>query len=44
MKGLDVFRLEGDGRWFLLSSHGENNKVAAEPFVEVELDLSLLWS
>ncbi len=44
MKGLDVFRLEAGGSWLLISSHGEDDKVSAEPFVEVELELSLLWS
>ena len=39
---LEVFRLES-GRWSLLSTHADNDKVRAEPFQEIELDLSYLW-
>jgi Uma2 family endonuclease len=39
---LDVFKLESN-RWFLLSSFAENDKVRAEPFLEMELDLGNLW-
>jgi Uma2 family endonuclease len=40
---LEVLRNQGDGRWVVLSSHGENAKVRAEPFEAMELDLTLLW-
>jgi Uma2 family endonuclease len=40
---LEVLRNQGDGRWVVLSSHGENAKVRAEPFDAMELDLTLLW-
>ena len=39
---LEVFRLEGSG-WFLASIHGEAEKVRAEPFEAVEIDLGLLF-
>jgi Uma2 family endonuclease len=39
---LEVFRNES-GRWVLLSSHGADEKVRAEPFDALELDLALLW-
>ncbi|MBF0102744.1 MAG: Uma2 family endonuclease [Desulfobacterales bacterium] len=41
-KTFEVFKLE-HGRWILLSIHGENDKVRAEPFQEVEIDLNTLW-
>jgi Uma2 family endonuclease len=39
---LEVFRLE-HGRWLLLGAFGGDETVSAEPFQEIELDLSLLW-
>jgi len=41
-KTLDVYRLES-GKWLTLGVHGENEKVRAEPFQEVEIDLNHLW-
>jgi len=41
-KTLDVFRLE-TGRWFLLGSYLEDDRVRAEPFHEVEIELRNLW-
>ena len=41
-KTLDVFRLEA-GRWVVLSLFAEADKVRAEPFEEVEIDLNSLW-
>lgn len=41
-KTLDVFRLE-NGRWFLLGSYIEDDRVRAEPFLEVEIELRNLW-
>jgi len=42
LKTLEVFRLES-GRWFLLDAFEENDKVRAEPFQEVEIDIGNLW-
>jgi Uma2 family endonuclease len=42
VRTMDVFRLES-GRWFLLGSFAENDKVRAEPFQEVEIELGSLW-
>lgn len=39
---LEVYRLL-DGQWLLVSTHAEADRVRAEPFDELELDLSELW-
>ncbi|RPJ09949.1 MAG: Uma2 family endonuclease, partial [Deltaproteobacteria bacterium] len=39
---LEVFRIES-GKWLLLDVFSENEKVKAEPFHEVEIDLANLW-
>jgi hypothetical protein len=39
---LEVFKLEA-GRWVVLGVHAENDKVRAEPFQEVAIDLASLW-
>ena len=39
---MDVFRLES-GKWVLLVSFAENDKLRAEPFQEIEIDLEALW-
>ena len=41
-KTLEVFRLES-GRWSLLGAFSEDERVRAEPFLEIEIDLSILW-
>ena len=41
-KTLEVYRLE-EGRWILVSSHDAEEKVRAEPFDAIELDLSEWW-
>ncbi len=41
-KTLDVFRLESN-RWVLLATFIENDKVRAEPFQEIEIELGNLW-
>ena len=41
-KTLEVFKLES-GRWTRVSAHAENDKVRAEPFQEVEIELKTLW-
>jgi Uma2 family endonuclease len=39
---LEVFRLES-GRWLLLNAFTEDEKVRAEPFEELEIELASLW-
>jgi Uma2 family endonuclease len=39
---LEVFRLQV-GRWLTVATHQDDQRVRAEPFEELELDLSLLW-
>lgn len=39
---LDAFRLEA-GRWVLTGLYAKRDKVRADPFPEVEIDLGLLW-
>ena len=43
MKTLDVYRLESGGWWRLLESYGGNDKMRAEPFQDVEINLGDLW-
>jgi Uma2 family endonuclease len=40
---LEVYRLQGE-KWLLLGAHGGDDKVRAEPFDAIELELSLLWA
>ncbi len=40
---LEVLALEG-GRWTILGTHYGSDVVRAEPFTEIELDLSSLWA
>ncbi len=39
---LEVLRLQGD-QWLLVAVHSGGERVQAEPFGEVELDLAALW-
>jgi Uma2 family endonuclease len=39
---LEVYRLES-GKWVVQGLYSENDKARAEPFEEVEIDLSNLW-
>jgi len=39
---LEVFRLEPSG-WVVRGLHAEREKVKAEPFEDVEIDLGNLW-
>ncbi len=41
-KILEVFKLES-GRWTVAGAYAENEKVRAEPFQEIEIDLANLW-
>jgi Uma2 family endonuclease len=42
-RSLEVLCLE-NGRWKILSTHTGADVVRAEPFGEIELDLSALWA
>jgi Uma2 family endonuclease len=42
-KTLEVFRLQSGG-WLLLGSFVEDDKVRAEPFQEIEVELNHLWA
>jgi Uma2 family endonuclease len=39
---IEVYRLEGD-RWVVVGAHGGTDPMRAEPFGEVELDVSRWW-
>lgn len=39
---LEVFR-HHDGKWLTVATHHDDQRVRAEPFDEVEIDLSILW-
>lgn len=39
---LEVFR-QGDGQWVLIATHAGSERVRAEPFDAVELELDALW-
>ncbi|MHC1743857.1 MAG: hypothetical protein AB9873_12605 [Syntrophobacteraceae bacterium] len=39
---LDVFRLESD-KWVVCGLHVDDERVRAEPFEEVEINLEILW-
>ncbi len=41
-KTLDVLRLENK-KWTIINSYTENDKVRAEPFQEIEIELANLW-
>jgi Uma2 family endonuclease len=43
LKTVEVYRSDGE-RWLLLATHGEDERVRAEPFEAIEIDLSLLWA
>ncbi len=40
---LDIFRLH-EGQWLLVSSFVGDERILAEPFEAVELELALVWS
>jgi Uma2 family endonuclease len=40
---LDVLRLGGEGRWETVAVYSDDDKVRAEPFEAIELELSSLW-
>jgi len=43
LRTLEVFRLH-EGRWLLIGTYQGEDKVRAEPFEAVEIDLSMIWS
>ncbi|MBI4952781.1 MAG: Uma2 family endonuclease [Myxococcales bacterium] len=43
LRTLEVLRLE-QGRWLLLATHQGAERVRAEPFEALELELSILWA
>ena len=42
-KTLEVYRLI-DARWSLLATHSDDERVRAEPFDAIDLDLCILWA
>jgi Uma2 family endonuclease len=40
---LDIFRLH-EGLWLLVGSFAGEERIRAEPFEAIELELALLWS
>lgn len=42
-KSLEVYRLAGSS-WHLVAGYGEAERVRAEPFEAIELDLAILWA
>lgn len=42
LKTLEVYRLES-GRWVVASTHGGDDRVRAEPFDAVEIDIARWW-
>ncbi len=42
LRTLEVLRLH-DGKWLTLGVHGDDDKVRAEPFEAIKLDLAMLW-
>ena len=43
LQTLEVLRLDG-GNWVLLGTHADGDVVRAEPFIELGLELRLLWA
>ena len=43
IRTLEVLRLH-DGKWLTIGVYGDDDKVRAEPFEALELDLSILWA
>lgn len=41
-QSLEAYRLEA-GKWLLLGAFAQNDKVRAEPFEEIEMDLGNFW-
>ena len=43
VRTLEVLRLEGGG-WTILATHAGDERARAEPFTDIEMDLSSLWA
>jgi Uma2 family endonuclease len=43
-KVLEVYRADNEQRWVTLSVQAGGEKVRAEPFDAIELDLAILWA
>lgn len=43
LRTLEIYRLEGDGAWALLEVHEGSQRVRAEPFEAMLLELAPLW-
>lgn len=43
LRSLEVFRLQ-EGKWLRLATYTDEQRVRAEPFDAIELDLSVLWA
>lgn len=42
LRTLEAYRLEGE-RWVVASTHGSDERVRAEPFEAIEVDLGRWW-
>ena len=42
LKTVEVYRLE-DGRWIVASTHGGDDRIRAEPFEAIELEIARWW-
>jgi len=42
-RAMETFRLTS-GKWLLTGFHSGDDKVRAEPFQEIEIELAVLWS
>lgn len=42
LRTLEVYRLEGQ-RWVVASTHGDTDRIRAEPFEALEIDMSRWW-
>ena len=43
LRTLEIYRRQGDGFWLLLGTSVDGEKVRAEPFEAIELELAVLW-
>ncbi|MBF0224823.1 MAG: Uma2 family endonuclease [Desulfobacterales bacterium] len=41
-KTVEIFGLDA-GKWVFISAHGDKDKVRAEPFKEIEIDIATFW-
>jgi Uma2 family endonuclease len=43
LRTVEVYRLDQQGRWIVVSTHGSTDHVHAEPFEAVELEIARWW-